>query len=1745
VNLLRKLALSVCCMIGLPLLAVPVADFTPSVKQGCVPLTVNFTDKSTGATAYLWDFGNGNKSTLKNPSAIFYKSGNFTITLTVTDAGGKTNTKTFSPIRVFASPSANFSADTVACMNQNLVFTDLSVKADTAIVKWTWDFGDGSLSNNLVTGHKYTYSGKFTIGLTIVDGYGCKSLKTKANYVRIKPSPDAKFTLDKTYSCSLPAVFSATNTSTGANSYKWLCSDGSSGTAKDFKTNISSFGKYKITLVAIGSGCNDTFERSPLNVEKLVAKFNLPPNGLCQGDSLVFTNNSNTVSGLTYFWDFGDGNTSTEKSPKNGYNTPGTYQVKLRVSSGGCKDSVIQQIKINPAPVADISVLDSIGCNPPYKAVFKISGNDYSSSLWSFGDKTASQSFQKGSPIEHTYMKKGSYAVKAKIINSYGCAVDLELANKIHVGVQTVRIIPDEVNACLPKTVNYKPEEKLFQQVKSYEWIFTDSSAKYTTKTVNKTFYKPGNFLAILKIETVNVCIITDSAKISVGNRYYPTFKITQRDICQKDTIHYINTTNDSIKKKVKFSLKVVYSNTDIIKGDTNAVYRDTILKAQRGGLHAIKITARHFGCLTESVLSDTVNVHGPFISLIIKPLDCKYTKVSLKPTYSWANRVQLVKDDSIILDHKQKEIITSYNPSKFIFRGWNDTFGCKDSVSPVLAFPMYRPDPTYNLNQNCAPAKATFDHNGTLKDFKWIFPNGDTSIIRRPSFTFKEAGTHKVMLVGHYDSIMCPDTNLIYISIQGAIMRGSATSSGKCMPITLNLIDSTFGKDDNLHTWKIGNDVIDASGMTTRFKVVGIPQNDSVISVKHIVQSANGCTSEKEYQMPFGGPSATYLYQRFTICDTPVFYFKSFIDTSRSKLPVTYKWETSSGMVVNAQNFNAKFRTMGMNYFTLTIADKFDCKSVFYDSFEVSPNMLSPSFKADPTGRFCPPLQCQFLDFSKTFNSDIVKWEWDFGDGTTSQLKDPQKLYLLPGSYDITLKLTSKSGCTAVLKKPGYVIVNGPRGSYDFDRGNGCLPLTVGFTGKTIDSATMEWDLGDGVVRPGNNFKHVYNQRGRYIPAMILSDTLGCKYTLPPIDTIEVYDYPKAKTILSGLCFHQPIKVTQTSVSNHDNPEVKVSWFLNGNLKSPGKDSSFMPENRGEQYVRVIAENNGTCKDTFDNHIRIYAPKSDFKVSRDFVCLGNATDFLNEVTSDTTVTFYQWDFGDGKKSNDKKVRHTYDAPGKYTVSLIARDMMNCEDTMSKPEYAVVGDTISPPQVPIRRASVLNNRQVELVFSKYPTFDFTKYTVYRESAGKYYKMADVNRAEDTVFIDRQCNTLKESYCYRIASQNLCLYTSDIDFSREHCTIETKARGFLDANKVSWSPYIGFDSIARYQIWRQDFDQKGPYELLDSVSSAQLNYTDTLITCNTRKNYLVKAIQHEGFREYSFSDTASAKPYYINTTLPGYAWRATVENNEYTRVEWLNNAWSRNGIRGYLLAKYFADGQKVFDNQYYDAMDTVYEDAKVKVNDYSYVYYIRGIDNCDDTTPVSNPAQTILLKAYFDEATQKPAVTWNHYREWDQKTAYYEIEQKQEDGTFLFVGKVSATENRFVDMNAKSTCTPNYIYRVRAVSYIHTPTGNFAVSLSNEAQAYPSSTLFVPNAFSPDMNGINEGFGPKGQYISKYKLQIYNRWGEKLFETTDCMAPWNGTFMNERCQEGVYLYHIEALGADHKTYNLQATFTLLR
>src|SRR5690606_34346977 len=189
-----------------------------------------------------------------------------------------------------------------------------------------------------------------------------------------------------------------------------------------------------------------------------------------------FNNTSKpNIPGMQYSWDFGDGQTDTLRNPGHKFLSAGTYNVSLQIRYGLCKSDVSHSIEVKPAPQDEISVLNHIGCSAPFKAQFNIIGNDHVRSIWTFGDLSEPELFQKNKKIEHTYKDDGEYTVKAQLINSDGCAVERTLSQKIKIGLQDIEIKPGGYTECLPSSRIFSLEENLEDPVQSYTWTFADS----------------------------------------------------------------------------------------------------------------------------------------------------------------------------------------------------------------------------------------------------------------------------------------------------------------------------------------------------------------------------------------------------------------------------------------------------------------------------------------------------------------------------------------------------------------------------------------------------------------------------------------------------------------------------------------------------------------------------------------------------------------------------------------------------------------------------------------------------------------------------------------------------------------------------------------------------------------------------------------------------------------------------------------------------------------------------------------------------------------------------------------------------------------------------------------------------------------------------------------------------------------------------------------------------------------------
>jgi PKD repeat protein len=328
------------------------AEFSGSPTRGPAPLAVAFTDQSTGdPTGWSWNFGDGATSTAQNPTHTYSLPGTYTVTLTVTDAFGGTNTKTRTSYITAEPLAAEFTGSPTSGPAPHAVtFTDQSTGNAVA---WLWDFGDGATSTTRNPAHTYSTPGTYTVTLTITGFTGLTSTKTRTGYITALPLT-ADFTGSPT-SGPAPHAVTFTDTSIGTpTSWSWDFGDGGTSTAENPAHTYTAAGTYTVTLtVTDAAGATSTKTRAAyITALPLTADFTVAP---VFGAVPLVANFTDTSIGTptSWSWNFGDGAASNLENPTHTYSTPGTYTVTLTVTdSTGATSTKTQTDVVTASPDA-------------------------------------------------------------------------------------------------------------------------------------------------------------------------------------------------------------------------------------------------------------------------------------------------------------------------------------------------------------------------------------------------------------------------------------------------------------------------------------------------------------------------------------------------------------------------------------------------------------------------------------------------------------------------------------------------------------------------------------------------------------------------------------------------------------------------------------------------------------------------------------------------------------------------------------------------------------------------------------------------------------------------------------------------------------------------------------------------------------------------------------------------------------------------------------------------------------------------------------------------------------------------------------------------------------------------------------------------------------------------------------------------------------------------------------------------
>ncbi len=730
----------------------PTANFSVSPNKGCNSITgATFTDQSTSAINWNWNFGNGNTFNGQVPPAQNYNNvGNFVATLTVTAANTCIHTFT-APITVYQIPTAAFSASN-ACVSSPASFIDNSTNAiGDPIVSWSWDFGDASPTSTTSIqnpSHTYTTQNTYTVELT-VNTANCTHSVTQTININVKPT--ANYSLTPISGCPTLTV-SFTNTSTNATSYNWDFGDGNTSSTTNpintFSNTTSSNKTYTISLIAsTTAGCIDTFTSTVTVFTKPNASFTVNAPAGCSPVAATFTNNS--TGAISYNWSFGDLSSSTSIAPilshtyTNASLVIQTFTAQLvAISSNGCKDSTSLTVTTYPRPIFNFSMVPNSGCSPLSINFPPVLGAV--TYQWDFGD---------GSPLDfspnptHVFTNTTSinktYTVQLIASNAFSC-VDTTY------GYPVVFAKP-QANYSISVPLGCSPLATTFTNTSisgsTYLWKFGDGTSASTTNT-NHTYTNLSN-VSDQTFTCTLVAISNNGCKDSIDNFILVHFKplanfVIDTPGCASKTITFTNISQGSFGDSWNFGDGSPLSSlTNPIHTFTNNTISNLTFSVQL-------ISTSAFGCKDTTfgypqIYAKPIANFALTPSVSCSPLTTSMTNSSLfAASYLWKygdGNTDVTFNTNHVYTNTSNTTNQSYSCTLLAI----NSNGCLDSISKSVLV-LFNPKANFTVDTPaCSPKLLNFTNTSQgANSYNWNF-GLNTSSNTNPSQAFTNTTTANI----------------------------------------------------------------------------------------------------------------------------------------------------------------------------------------------------------------------------------------------------------------------------------------------------------------------------------------------------------------------------------------------------------------------------------------------------------------------------------------------------------------------------------------------------------------------------------------------------------------------------------------------------------------------------------------------------------------------------------------------------------------------------------------------------------------------------------------------------------------------------------------------------------------------------------------------------------------------------------------------------------------------------------------
>ncbi|MBK8610239.1 MAG: PKD domain-containing protein [Chitinophagaceae bacterium] len=1073
------------------------ANFTNTAPTGCrLPVTINFTNTSTGpgTLSYSWNFGDGGSSTAQNPTHTYTSAGSFTVTLTVVSTTGCSNSVVKTNVVVINFLTASFTAPPNGCVNDSINFANTTNPAPTSVL---WNFGDGSTSTASNPVKAYALPGTYIIKLTAFKDT-CVDSTTRT--ITISTKPTASFSATNRTACKPPLTVNFTNTSSPLATYFWDFGDGATSGGTNPSHTYTSYGSFTVKLFVTNfTGCSDSMVIADyIQILEPVASINNLPQSNCSPLTWTFSSTVNSPDPVvSYFWDLGDGSTSTAATPTNTYLT-GSYDITLIVTTlGGCKDTVFipAGIVADDKPTANFSANPRDVCAKIDVNFIDLSSANVTRWLWDFGDGGTS-TVQNPS---HHYEDTGYFSIRLIAWNN-NCADTITFIDYVHISPPIANFTAT-FDCATPRTFNFTdasigPDE--------WHWDFGDGTTSTAQHNIH-TFPGPGTYtVQLLVINHTSGCDDLFAIPVRIVEEV-ANFDVFDSVICKNTAASFTaigNTPGTIIAYDWDFGDGQTGTGLSIAHTYTNA------------GFYSVTLVITDVsGCKDTLIKSQYIRVNGPTAAFTIpNGGNCLNSTVTfidnsvddgINPITTW---IWNFGDGSV-------ETFTAPPFSHFYTASGTylvtltaiDSEGCSDSTQDSSIIVISSPLASFNPSAliACPDFDLSFTNtsSGQYNNYVWDFADGSTSIDIHPVHRFMSEGNFNVML-SLVDVNGCRDTT--YREIQITPPHASFTVSdtlSTCPPLIATFTNTSV--NGNEITWDFGD-----GSTSTSPSPIHIYNNAGTYFAKlYVTGPGNNCVDSMVQKIVIRGPIGTFSYTPVTGCSPLSVNFTAITQDSPS-----FIWDFNDGSIITTPDSTISYvyTIPGAYLPKMIMVDPGGCQVPVQGLDTINVYGVKTIFGYDGLPR-CDLGTIQFTD-SSIINDASATYNWSFGDGGTSTLQNPSHFYAAAGQYNPQLIVTTNRGCTDTATLPVPVqIVASPQADFA-NAMSGCTPVSATFNAILLvpdtSAITWNWDLGNGNTStlPDPPIQ-TYTTARVYDIQLIATNSTGCKDTVNK--SFEVYPIP------------------------------------------------------------------------------------------------------------------------------------------------------------------------------------------------------------------------------------------------------------------------------------------------------------------------------------------------------------------------------------------------------------------------------------------------------------------------------------------------------------------------------------------------------------------------------------------------------------------------------------------------------------